>query len=77
MLNTFSRWIKMNFKLKNYYVDGEWFTRYEDAKDYSESMLAHDGRYRVVFTKAEMDSMVNNMVESVVKSINHELECGK
>ena len=49
----------MNFKLENYYVDGEWFTRYEDAKDYAESMLHHDGRFRIVYTKAERDSIIN------------------
>jgi hypothetical protein len=56
----------MDFRSENYYVDGEWFTRYGDAKDYAESMMAHDGRYRSVYTKAEIDSQ-----------IEHVKECGK
>ena len=51
---------------KNYFVDGDWFEDYQDAKDFADIMLDHDGKYRVVYTKAEMDS-----------KINHEEECGK
>jgi hypothetical protein len=51
---------------KNYYCNGIWFKCYEDATDYVESMMHHDGRYRVIYTRAEIESQ-----------INHKQECGK
>ena len=62
---------------KNFYCNGEWFATYESARAYANSVVLLTRKYNVVYTKAEMDSMVNNMVESVIESINHELECGK
>jgi hypothetical protein len=59
---------------KNYFVDGDWFEDYQDAKDFADILLDNDGIYRSVYTKKEMDSQVKGMVDSI---INHEMECGK
>ena len=61
----------------NFYCNGEWFKSYESAKAYADSVVLLTRKYNVVYTRAEMDSMVHNMVDSVIGSINHELECGK
>ena len=62
---------------KNFYCNGEWFATYESARAYADSVVLLTSKYNVVYTRAEMDSMVHNMVDSVIGSINHELECGK
>ena len=54
---------------QNYYCNGHWFKRYEEAKMYADKVLEMGGKYHVVFTKAEKDSIIN--------AIDHELECGK
>ena len=55
-----------NFYERNYYCNGFWFQDYEHARKYAEHILKTEGKYRVVFTKAERDA-----------TINHEQECGK
>ena len=55
--------------MSNFYVNGEWFIMYHDASVYADKLRKEDGKYRVVFTKAEMDS--------IKQAINHEMECGK
>ena len=60
--------------MNNYYVDGKWFARYINARDYADELMEIDGKYRVVYTRAELDSQVKGMVDSI---INHEMECGK
>jgi len=62
---------------KNYYVDGKWFARYINARDYADQLMEESGKYFVVYTRAELDSQVQEMVDSVISLINHELECGK
>lgn len=49
----------------NFYLNGKWFEKYIDARKYADKLQEKDNIYRVVFTKAEMDS------------IKHEEECGK
>lgn len=63
--------------MNNYYVDGKWFARYINARDYADELMEQDGIYKVVYTRAELDSQVQSMVDSVINLINHELECGK
>ena len=62
---------------KNYYCNEEWFSTYLEAEMYANACLECDGKYFVIYTRSEMDSIVNGMVDSVISSINHELECGK
>lgn len=52
--------------MDNYYCNGEWFDSYEAARAYADAVLRMEGRYYVVYTKAEKDA-----------TINHEEECGK
>lgn len=60
--------------MDNYYCNGLWFERYSVAKIYADDLLEMDGKYCVIMTRAEMDSQVKGMVDSI---INHEMECGK
>ena len=53
----------------NYNCNGKWFATMREALAYSGKVLEDTGVYRVVFTKAEMDS--------ITEAIDHELECGK
>jgi hypothetical protein len=62
---------------KNYYCNEQWFDTYESARAYADSAVLSTRKYHVVFTRAEMDSMVREMVNSVIKTIDHEMECGK
>lgn len=62
---------------KNFYCNEQWFDTYESARAYADSVVLLTRKYNVVYTKAEMDSMVRDMVDSVIGSINHEKECGK
>jgi hypothetical protein len=59
---------------KNYYCNGHWFKTYDRASFYADIVLELTNKYHVVYTRAEMDSVVNGMVDSI---INHEMECGK
>ena len=52
--------------MNNYYCNGEWFSTYIEAEMYANACLEIDGKWFVVYTKDEIDSM-----------INHEEECGK
>ena len=54
---------------QNYYCNGLWFATMREALAHSGKVLEDTGVYRVVFTKAEMDS--------ITEAIDHELECGK
>ena len=54
---------------KNYNCNGEWFSTMREALAYSGNYLEVHGIYKVVFTKAEMDS--------ITEAIDHTLECGK
>jgi hypothetical protein len=58
----------------NYYCNDEWFDSYEAARSYSDVMVRMTGAYHVVYTRAELDSQVQGMVDSI---INHIEECGK
>lgn len=60
---------------KNYYCNKVWFYSYDQARLYSETMLKLEGKYYVVFTKAEMDSQVKGMVNSIVNHAEHVLDC--
>jgi len=59
---------------KNYYCNGKWFKSYDEATRYACRAITLCGTYYVIYTKAEMDSQVRGMVDSI---INHEMECGK
>ena len=59
--------------MDNYYVNGLWFDTYQVAKTYAEDLLAERGKYFVVMTRAEVDSITN----AIDKAIDHEMECGK
>ena len=63
--------------MENYYVNGLWFDSYQVARTYADDLLEESGKYYAVMTRAEMDSIVSGMVDSVINLINHELECGK
>lgn len=52
--------------MDNFYCNGEWFSTMSEALAYSGKYLEIHGVYKVVYTKAEMDAV-----------INHEMECGK
>jgi hypothetical protein len=52
--------------MNNYCCNGEWFSTYIEAEMYSNACLEIDGKWFVVYTKDEIDSMTN-----------HEEECGK
>jgi CRISPR/Cas system endoribonuclease Cas6 (RAMP superfamily) len=54
---------------KQYYCNNHWFTTYDKASFYADIMLELEGKYHVVYTKAEMDS--------ITEVIDHEMECGK
>lgn len=54
---------------QNFYCNGEWFSTYESARAYADSVMLLTRKYNVVYTKAEKDSIIN--------AIDHELECGK
>lgn len=54
---------------QNYYCNGLWFTTYESARNYADSVLMMTHKYCVVFTKAEKEAIIN--------AIDHEMECGK
>lgn len=58
---------------KQYFCSGRWFSTYDKAKNYSDSLMEGLGIYYVVYTKAEVDSITN----AIDKTIDHELECGK
>lgn len=58
---------------KNYYCNGVWFYHYAQARMYAEHMLKEEGKYHVVMTKAEVDSIT----QAIDKAIDHEMECGK
>ena len=60
--------------MDNFYVNGLWFDTYQVARTYADDLLAESGKYHVVMTRLEMDSVVDSMVDSI---INHEMECGK
>ena len=60
--------------MDNFYCNGLWFDTYQVAKVYADDLLAENGKYHVVYTRAEMDATVKGMVDSI---INHEMECGK
>lgn len=59
---------------KNYYCNEVWFYSHAQALMYADHVLKTEGKYYAVYTRAEMDSQVREMVNSI---INHELECGK
>jgi hypothetical protein len=59
---------------KNFYCGGEWFDTYEAARAYGDTVVLLTRKYNVVYTRAEMDSQVKGMVNSI---INHAEECGK
>lgn len=54
---------------KNFYCNDVWFYSYDQARTYADHVLKTEGKYYVVFTKAEMDS--------ITEAIDHEMECGK
>lgn len=54
---------------QNYYCNGKWFPTYMHARVYADDMRDVLNLYYVIYTKAEMDSIIN--------AIDHELECGK
>ena len=54
---------------KNYYCDRMWFNTYEEAREHATHMMLYDDVFRMVYTRAEMDS--------ITEAIDHELECGK
>ena len=58
---------------KNYYCDRMWFNTYEEAREHATHMMLYDDVFRMVYTRAEMDSIKT----AIDKTINHELECGK
>ena len=60
--------------MDNYYCNGLWFETYRLARIYADDILEMDNKYCVVYTRAEMDSQVKGMVNSI---INHAEECGK
>ena len=49
-----------------YYCNKQWFKTYEEATRYACRAITLTGVYHVIYTRAEMDSI-----------INHEMECGK
>ena len=55
--------------MDNYYCNGLWFNSYQVARNYANEIQEWTGKYVVVFTKAEKDSILNAIV--------HEIECGK
>ena len=59
--------------MNNYYCNGHWFATMREALAYSGKYLEECGIYRVVFTKAEVDSIT----QAIDKAIDHEMECGK
>lgn len=60
---------------KNYRVNGKWFKTLEDAQTYSDNILATEGVYYVVLTKAEIESIAQSIDKAV--KLHHEMECGK
>lgn len=58
---------------KNYYCNGVCFYSYNQARMYADSVLKEEGKYFVVMTKAEVDSIT----QAIDKAIDHEMECGK
>ena len=54
---------------KNFYCNGEWFSTYESARAYADSVVLLTRKYNVVYTRAEKDSILN--------VIDHVEECGK
>lgn len=54
--------------MENYYCNGVWFNSYQVARNYANEIQEWTGKYCVVYTKAEMDSIreaINNTMEDV------------
>ena len=48
----------------NYFVDGQGFKTYEDARDYADTLFFIDRIFKCVYTRAEIESMLNEGVTS-------------
>jgi hypothetical protein len=46
----------------NYYCNGEGFEEYEDARFYADVLLAQFRIYKAIYTKAEIQSMIKEVV---------------